>query len=118
METPTIFIKRPRKRDPRTELEQRQRREKAWEMARAAAALLKSRYHAARVVAFGSLIEADRFHPWSDVDLAVYGLASDDYFEAVARVQDVAGEIKVDLVMAERCKPYLRSAIKRGKEVR
>lgn len=103
-----------RERARRTATARRQRREKAWEAARAAAALLKSRYHATRVVAFGSLTQADRFHPWSDVDLAVWGIAPDDYFEAVARVLDVGGEIKVDLVMAERCKPYLREAIEQG----
>jgi predicted nucleotidyltransferase len=66
------------------------------------------------VVAFGSLTQADRFHLWSDVDLAVWGIAADDYFEAVARVLDVGGEIKVDLIMAERCRPYLQEAIAQG----
>lgn len=93
----------------------RQRRwEKAWEVARMAAALLKSRYHATRVVVFGSLTEAERFHPWSDVDLAVWGIAPEDYFEAVAQVLDVGGEIKVDLVLGARCKPCLREAIEQG----
>ncbi len=84
---------------------------------RTAAALLKSRYRASRVVAFGSLIDVDRFHPWSDIDLAVWGLAPGDYYEAVARVLDVGGEVKVDLIRAERCKPYLRAAIERGVEL-
>lgn len=101
----------------RTADARRQRREKAWDVARSAAKLLKSRYHATRVAAFGSLTQTERFHPWSDVDLAVWGLAPDDYFEAVARVLDVGGEIKVDLVMADRCKPYLREAIEQGVEL-
>jgi len=106
-----------RERARRTAEARRLRRKKAWEVARAAAALLKSRYHATRVAAFGSLTQAERFHPWSDVDLAVWGIAPDDYFEAVARVLDVGGEIKVDLIMAERCKPYLREAIEQGVEL-
>lgn len=103
-----------RERARRSEAARLRRHEKAWNAARAAAALLKSRYHATRVVVFGSLTQADRFHLWSDVDLAVWGIAADDYFEAVARVLDVGGEIKVDLIMAERCKPYLQEAIAQG----
>lgn len=114
MDTIAVLRKTARERDRRTSATRRQRREKAWEIARAAAALLKSRYHATRVIAFGSLTETDRFHPWSDVDLAVWGLAPGDYFEAVARVLDVGGEIKVDLIRAERCKPHLRAAIEGG----
>ena len=117
MDTLAVMRETARERTRRTATARRQRREKAWEVARAAAALLKSRYHATRVAAFGSLTQAERFHPWSDVDLAVWGIAPDDYFEAVARVLDVGGEIKVDLIMAERCKPYLREAIEQGVEL-
>jgi len=95
----------------------RERRSKAWQVAREAAALLKSRYHASRVVVFGSLTRADRFNRWSDVDLAAWGLAPEDYFEAVARVLDVGGDIQLDLVMAERCKPALREALQQGVEL-
>ena len=56
-------------------------------------------------------------HNWSDVDLAVWGLAPADYFEAVARVLDVGGDIKVDLIRAERCRPYLREAIEAGADL-
>ncbi|MCS6911112.1 MAG: hypothetical protein NZM11_11205 [Anaerolineales bacterium] len=93
------------------------RRSRAWQVAQQAAALLKSRYHASRVVAFGSLIQAERFRLWSDVDLAAWGLAPEDYFEAVARVLDIGGDIRLDLVMAERCKPALREAIQQGVEL-
>lgn len=117
MEPLAVYRQTAREHAQRTAHARRQRREKAWEVARAAAALLKSRYHAARVVAFGSLIQPDRFHLWSDVDLAVWGLAPADYFEAVAKVLDVGGEIKVDLIMAEKCKPHLREAISKGADL-
>lgn len=39
------------------------RREKAWEVARAAARLLRERFGAARVVAFGSLAHRAWFNP-------------------------------------------------------
>ena len=114
MDSLAALSKTVRERDRRIAATRLQRRERAWEIARTAAALLKSRYRASRVVAFGSLTEADRFHPWSDVDLAVWGLAPGDYFEAAAHVLDVGGEIRVDLIRAERCKPYLRAAIEEG----
>ncbi len=117
MESLTVYRQTARERAQRTAQARRQRREKAWEVARAAAALLKSRYHATRVVAFGSLTEPDRFHLWSDVDLSVWGLAPADYFEAVARVLDIGGEIKVDLIMAEKCKPFLHEAIAKGTDL-
>ena len=117
MDTVAVLRKTARERARRTSAARRRRREKAWEVARVAAALLKSRYRATRVVAFGSLTEADRFHPWSDVDLAVWGLPPGDYFEAVARVLDAGGDMKVDLIRAERCRPYLRAAIERGVEL-
>ncbi len=117
MDTVAVLRESARERAWRTSATRRQRREKAWEIARTAATLLKSRYHVSRVVAFGSLTEADRFRSWSDVDLAVWGLSPGDYFEAVAHVLDVGGEIKVDLIRAERCKPYLRVAIEGGVEL-
>jgi len=117
MESLAVYRKTARERAQRTAQARRQRHEKAWEVARAAAALLKSRYHATRIVAFGSVTQADRFHLWSDVDLAVWGLTPADYFEAVARVLEIGGEIKVDLIMAEKCKPSLREAIENGTEV-
>ena len=106
-----------RERARHTAAARRQRREKAWGVARAAATLLKSRYHASRVVVFGSLTRNSQFHLWSDVDIAAWGLAPGDYFEAVARVLDVGDDIKIDLVMAERCKPHIREAIERGTEI-
>ena len=117
MDSLLAYRETARERDRGREQARKRRREMAWEAARSAAALLKSRYHAARVVAFGSLMDADRFHLWSDVDLAVWGLSPGDYFEAVARVLDLGGEIKVDLIRAERCKPSLREALELGAEL-
>jgi hypothetical protein len=51
------------------------------------------------------------------VDLSVWGLVPADYFEAVARVLDIGGEIKVDLIVAEKCKPFLREAIAKGTDL-
>lgn len=118
MTTTAISPSAVRERAQRTADARRQRRERAWEAARAAAALLKSQYHAARVAVFGSLTDAGQFGLWSDVDLAVWGIMSPaDYFEAVTHVLDIGGDIKIDLIMAERCKPSLHQAIERGMEL-
>lgn len=117
MEPLAVYRQTARERAQRTAQARRQRREKAWEVARAAAALLKAHYHAERVVAFGSLTQPDRFHLWSDVDLAVWGLAPAEYFDAVAKALDIGGEIEVGLVMAEKCRPYLREIVEQGTEL-
>lgn len=114
MDRATAFSHSAGTRAQRFQAARRLRRERAWEVARAAAALLKAKYHATRVVALGSLVDEERFHPWSDVDLGVWGIPPEDYFEAVARVLDVGGEIKVDLIQAERCKPFLAEALSHG----
>lgn len=86
------------------------RRERAWIAARRAADLLRAEFGASRVVLFGSLARGDlTLH--SDIDLAAWGIPRDDYFVAVARVQDVSAEFKVDLVEADHCKPTLARAI-------
>lgn len=117
MEAVIVFRKATHARAQRMEAARHERQAQAWVVARQAAALLKTHYHAARVVAFGSLTQSGRFHLWSDVDLAVWGLAPADYFEAVARVLDVGADIKIDLIRAERCKPFLKLAIESGTEL-
>ena len=75
-----------------------------------AADLLKHEFRATQVVLFGSLMHPERFHPSSDIDLAVAGLPPLDYFVAVAKLQDLS-VFKVDLVRLERCPPGLKVAI-------
>src|SRR5438105_4727804 len=90
------------------------RREQAWEVARRAAALLKQEFGVKRVVLFGSLARGPgRFYARSDVDLAVWKLDEQRYFNAVARLLDLDPEIGVDLVEAEYAKPSLKVAIER-----
>jgi predicted nucleotidyltransferase len=117
MESVTTFRATARERARQAAQMREQRRMQAWALARAAAAFLKAQYGATRVVVFGSLTDRERFHFHSDVDLAVWGLQPESYFEAVARVLDIGNEIEIDLTMAERCKPHLQEAIERGVEV-
>lgn len=98
-------------RQQQAQQELAQRRERAWKAAREAAQLLREHFGATRVVVFGSLAHVHRFSALSDIDLAAWGLKDEDYFLAVARLQDLSPEFEVDLVAMERCKPSLRTKI-------
>jgi predicted nucleotidyltransferase len=93
------------------QVSQMQRVAKATEVARQAAALLRGKFKAERVVVFGSLVHGHWFSPTSDIDLAVWGLDALTHLTAVAHLQDLEPEIKVDLVRMERCKPELEQVI-------
>jgi len=89
----------------------RERRDRAWAVARDAARLLHEKFGASRVVVFGSLAHRAWFTPWSDVDLAAWGIAPDQFYRAVAAVADVSFDFEVQLVDVEGCLPKMREAI-------
>lgn len=86
------------------------RQQQGLQMAHQAARLLKEQFGAARVVLFGSLLDCDRMHSRSDVDLAVWGLHEQDYLQAVAQLLDLS-DFSVDLIEAEHAPPKLLKAI-------
>ena len=79
--------------------------DRAWDVARRAARLLKEQFGAARVVVFGSLVHRAWFTPWSDVDLAVWGIPADRFFRAMGAVQDLGSEVgfKIDVIDPAEC---------------
>jgi predicted nucleotidyltransferase len=87
--------------------------ERAWEVAKTAGDLLRRRFGATRVVAYGSLSHHEWFTPWSDIDLAAWGIAPAAFYRAVAAVTGLSAEFKVDLIAPEDCLPALRRAIER-----
>lgn len=89
------------------------RRQRAWQVAQRAADLLQEEFGATRVVAFGSLAHRASLTPWSDVDLAAWGLPADAFYRAVALVTGLSAEFKVDLVAPEDCPLRLRQVIER-----
>lgn len=96
------------------------RRELAWEVARAAASMLKRQFGATRVVAFGSLAQKSQFTPWSDVDIAAWEIPREMYYRAVGALMDLGLEfgIKVDLVDARDCSAdFLRDIEQVGMEL-
>jgi predicted nucleotidyltransferase len=96
---------------------QMKRRELAWKVAYQAATYLKSHFGATQVVVFGSLVHGHWFSETSDIDLAALGLQNEDYFTAVARLQDLSPDFRLDLVPLERCRPTLRETILREGQV-
>ncbi|MGC9399020.1 MAG: nucleotidyltransferase family protein [Anaerolineae bacterium] len=91
-----------------------ERRNAAWDVAHQATALLRERFGATKVVAFGSLVHGQGFSPSSDIDLAVWGVTPDAYFTAVAQLQDLSAAFKIDLVDMAHCKDSLREVIEKG----
>ncbi len=80
---------------------------------RKAAATLKSRFGARRVILFGSLTDAEWFTPDSDVDLAVEGLAADAFWQAWRLTEEIIDDRTVDLIDIETAKESLLRAIER-----
>ena len=83
----------------------------AWRLARKAAKLLREQYHAERVAVFGSLLHEKRFTPWSDVDIAAWGIPADQTFRAIGTVMDLDSSIGINLVDINTCLPSMRKVI-------
>lgn len=91
-----------------------QRRERAWAVARRAAAALKAGpWNATRVTLYGSVASGKHFHERSDIDLAVAGIAPDDFFRAWAALTDIEHGFELNLAPLEAVRPALRAAIER-----
>jgi predicted nucleotidyltransferase len=92
---------------------QRAARQTLLRKVRLAATLLKSQYGARRVVLFGSLAHRGWFTPDSDVDLAVEGVSSADYWRAWRAAEEAIGDRQVDLIDLADASSSLRRAIQR-----
>ena len=86
-------------------------RDRALQVARKAATILKKRFGATRVLVFGSLAHRVWFTPRSDVDLCVDGISVEAFFKAEAAVEAMASGFKVDLVDSKECPPELMKQI-------
>ncbi len=91
----------------------KERLDRAWQTARRATQLLQERYGVSRVRVFGSLIHPTQFHTRSDIDLAVEGLAVQDYWDALADVLFLDDEVTVDLVDSDTCAPAIWAIVEK-----
>lgn len=92
---------------------QREEREQLLKRVRQVAAAIKDRFGVRRVILFGSLAHAGWFVPDGDVDLAVEGLAGEDYWNAWGVAEEIIGDRPVDLIEVETATESLRRAIAR-----
>lgn len=94
------------------------RKQEALELARRASELLRREFGATRIVIFGSLAHDAWFNPWSDIDLASWGIAPESFYSAVAALTGLSPFFRIDLVDANDCKPSVRKVIeKEGIEI-
>ena len=88
-------------------------RTRAWRVARKAARMLREQFGAKRVVVFGSLAHQLWYSPRSDIDIAVWGIAPQDYLKAFGMVSDLTSEFEVNLVDPKDCFPSIRNSIRK-----
>lgn len=62
--------------------------------------ILVKEFKVDKVILFGSILQKDRFNRYSDIDLAVAGLAKNLFFRALARLM-MESEFVVDLKPVE-----------------
>jgi len=88
-------------------------RERLLDRVREAAAVLKHRFGVRQVFLIGSLAHEGWFMPDSDVDIAVEGLRSEDYWQAWRVVEEIIEERPVDLIDLETAGESLQQAVRR-----
>ena len=85
---------------------------RALRVAQVCTQVLKEEFGATRVILFGSLAGLAPWHDRSDIDLAVEGLAGEDFFRAYSACCDLLPQgLALDLVPLERVYPEMRSRI-------
>ena len=86
--------------------------QEARELATRCATVLQHRFGARRVIPFGSVVEHGTWHPGSDLDLAVEGIAPEQFFRAWAVLREILPPgLDVDLVDLEHAGEALRARI-------
>ncbi len=100
---------RQNRTDRRVQLQQR--RSEAYSVALKAAAVLRRRFSATRVILFGSLATNIGFSEYSDIDLAAWGISAHEFYRAVATVTGISTTFKIDLIDPDTCPPSLKEAI-------
>ena len=93
-------------------------RERLLALVRRAASELKIRFSVRRVFLIGSLVQEACFSSHSDVDLAVEGLAGDEYWEAWRMIEEMIADRPVDLIDMETAgESMLRTIHRYGMEL-
>ncbi|MDZ7762704.1 MAG: nucleotidyltransferase domain-containing protein [Desulfovermiculus sp.] len=107
------YLAAARKREENRRLALEKRIQRAQSLAQEAAGILRDKYRVQRVVLFGSLTQPDTFTLWSDVDIAAWGLTSENFLQAMNDVASLDSEIEVNLVDMATVKSTLLEHIQR-----
>jgi len=105
------YVETLRQRDRADRERLRQRYERAWQLARQAAEVLRRDFGATRVVVFGSLLRPSMFGERSDVDIAAWGIQPQDTLRAMSAVAYLDEQVEVNLVDVNTCKPDILQVI-------
>ncbi len=108
-----VYRATARQRYERERRERARREDRAWILARQAAALLSKEFGATRIVVFGSLVHQGAFTLWSDVDIAAWGIKPQDTLRAIGAVFDLDAAIQVNLVDVNTASQGLLDTIER-----
>jgi uncharacterized protein len=84
------YINYWRDRQAQQNLEREALTRQAWTDVNQIAKLLRSEFSATQIIVFGSLILGDRFNAQSDIDLAVAGISPEQFFAAMAAVNQIS----------------------------
>ncbi len=99
------YIETLRQRRRKAERQRQLRYQRAWQLAREAAEMLRREYGATRVVVFGSLLRPRMFDDRSDVDIAAWGIPPQQTLRAMSAAAYLDKEIEVNLVDVSTCQP-------------
>jgi uncharacterized protein len=106
-----------RDRQAKQNLESVELARQAWVDVQEIAELLRAKFGATRVIVFGSLVRGNHFDAESDIDMAVEGILPQDYFTAMAAVNEVSHQW-VDLKPLESLEPhFLQKVLTMGKSI-
>jgi len=87
-------------------------RDKLMVLVSQAANNLKAKYNIRKIILFGSLAHKSWFNEDSDVDLAVEGLSSIEYWEAWREIEDIITDRNIDFVDMSDISEPIKNIIK------
>ena len=95
----------------------KKKHQKAREEAEKAASILKEEFKVEKVWLFGSILQEEKFHERSDIDLAASGIPPEMFYKALGKIMRKVEGFQVDLVDMDDARESLRKRIKREGEV-
>ncbi len=103
-----------RQREAKAKQKRLLRLQRARTVASRAANLLRVPFGATRILLFGSLVQGQVFHQDSDIDMAVGGIRSQDFWRAWSALDAISAEFEIDLVPIETASPRLSLVFQEG----